>query len=115
MEIELRDGKYSMTPDGLPKLLGETEAAFQRAMLRLTAPRGSFLPLPEYGSRLNTLCRLKPGERNAAAMQYVLEALAPEKRLSVKNVEYRALDNGAAEVYVNLLYGEATAEAVLQF
>ena len=53
--------------------------------MKLTAHGGSF-PLERFGSRLWTLDRLRPAERQAAAEQYVLEALRDEPGLMVEQV-----------------------------
>ena len=80
-----------------------TEELAQRAMMRLAARRGGFYLLPEYGSRLYTLCRLKPSERSAAARQYVVEALSPEPRITVGEVEYLPGNGDSAALRVELI------------
>lgn len=114
MELKLRDGDYVAGPDGTTERVGGTEAAVQRALMRLTARRGGFLPQPDYGSRLYTLGRLKPAQRSAAAVQYVLEALEPETEISVEAVEYLPGADGSAQLRVELACGGEHTGAVLQ-
>lgn len=58
----------------------------------------------------HTLCRLKPGQRAAAAQQFVREALAPETEIAVRSVEYVPGADGEAVVRVALAVGETETE-----
>ena len=71
----LRGGDY--VPDGFGGFvrLQEEEALLERALFKLTCRRGAFPFLPELGSRLRELGRLRPSARNAAARQYAAQAL----------------------------------------
>ena len=74
--------------------------------MKLTARRGGFAVLPEYGSRLLTLLRVKPSERNSAARQIVAEALADEPGLSLDSLELSEPDeSGAIDMVLRFLYG----------
>ena len=44
-------------------------------LFRLSARRGTFVLLPEFGSRMHLLCREKPSARAALARRYAVEAL----------------------------------------
>lgn len=91
---------------GLRRVLGR-EALLERVIFRLTARRGQFPFLEDLGSRLWQLGRVGTAGRQAAAEQYVTEALAEEEGLTVESV---ALDqqDGAARLNVELTYrGEA--------
>lgn len=114
MELKLQDGDYVLDTGGGFRSVSGTDALVQRALMRLTARRGSYLPLPDYGSRLHTLCRLKPGERAAAARAYVLEALAPERGVSLGALEYVPGEDGGAVLKLELLCGGSTAAVSLQ-
>ena len=103
MELKLNGGAYAVSPAGGFQTVTGAEELAQRALMRLSARRGGFLPLPEYGSRLHTLCRLKPGERPAAARQYVIEALSDEPQISVGEVEYQPGADGSAVLRVELI------------
>ena len=76
MELKLVNGDYQ--PDGRGGLEQAEEEILQRALSRLTARRGSFPFLPEFGSRLCLLGAVAPLARETAAERYVTEALAPE-------------------------------------
>lgn len=107
MELKIRDGQYVPGASGALETVDGTDEIVQRALMRLVSRRGGFAPEPEYGSRLHTLCRMKPGQRAAAAQQFVREALAPERELAVRSVEYIPGADGAAVVRVSLAVGEA--------
>ena len=79
MELKLVNGDY--LPDGHGGLRQAEEEILQRALSRLTARRGSFPFLPEFGSRLCLLGAVAPLARETAAERYVTEALAPETAL----------------------------------
>lgn len=94
MELVLRNGDY--VPDGVGGLhrAGGREALLQRVMFRLTARRG-MLPFWEgLGSHLWQMGQLPASQRQAAAKQYVAEALAEEKGLTVENVELTNVSGG---------------------
>ena len=85
MEARIRNGDY--LPDGQGGFLRAEggEALLQRALLRLTARRGRFPFLPDFGSRLYLLGMVAPTVRELAAERYVTEALAMED-LTVEEV-----------------------------
>ena len=91
------------------------EEILQRALSRLTARRGSFPFLPEFGSRLCLLGAVAPLARETAAERYVTEALAPETALKVESVRLREeelvmyLRCMGEERKLRLPLGEATA------
>ena len=84
-------------------------------LLKLTAHRGQFPFGEEFGSRLWTLSQLRPSERQAAAEQYVVEALADEAGLKVDSVAL-AESGGTAKltVCVSVNGTQMTVEAALQ-
>lgn len=110
MELKLQDGRYVFDRSGALQTVEGREELLQRALMRLAARRGSFLPDPEYGSRLYLLGRLKPAQRAAAAKLYAAEALKPETALSVGAVEYVPLEGGSAAVNVELLLDSGAAK-----
>ena len=113
MELKIKDGAYLLNAGGGFQTVSGTEELVQRALMRLAARRGGFLPLPDYGSRLHTLCRLKPSERSAAARQYAVEALAPEPRISVGEVEYLPGAGDSAKIRIELICGGQSVSATL--
>ena len=113
MELKLVNGDYQ--PDGRGGLRQAEEELLQRALSRLTARRGSFPFLPEFGSRLYLLGAAAPSVRELAAERYVTEALAPETALRVESVRLREeelvvyLRCMGEERKLRLPRGEATA------
>ena len=99
MALELRDGDY--VPDGaggLRRVRGR-EALLQRVLFRLTARRGAFPFLEDLGSRLWALGRVPGPERQAAARQYVAEALSGEA-VTVRDVALERDGGGRTAVTV---------------
>jgi hypothetical protein len=86
MELMIRDGDY--VSDGAAGLccVQEQEALLQRVLFRLQARRGMFPFCDTLGSRLWQLGQLSAAARQAAAKQYVAEALAEEQGLRVEHV-----------------------------
>ena len=96
--LMLVNGDYVPQGNGLRSAKGD-EAVLQRMLMKLTARRGQFPFMENFGSRLWTLDRLRPAERQAAAEQYVLEALRDEPGLTVEQVTLRELVRCHAEPY----------------
>jgi hypothetical protein len=104
MELKLRDGDY--VADGLGGLarVDGAQAALHRALFRLTARRGMFPILPDFGSRLWQLGSIPSAKRQSAAMQYVTEALAEESELQVSGVTLSPRSGGALALTVELAW-----------
>lgn len=85
-ELMFRDGDYVSDGKGGLRTVEDEQALLQRVLWKLSVRRGSFLPLPELGSELYRLGRVKPAGRAAAAQQYVTQALADETELTVIGV-----------------------------
>lgn len=86
MELTLRNGDYvSDGAAGLCRVQGK-EALLQRVLFRLSAKRGMFPFWETLGSRLWQLGQVPVAGRQAAAKQYVAEALAEEQGLCVEDV-----------------------------
>ena len=113
MELKLENGQYVTSRSGAPETVRGTEELLQRAKMRLAAKRGSFLPDPEYGSRLHQLGALKPSQRAAAAKLYAAEALQPENGLSVGEVDYLPGPDDSAAVRVEVIYNGTAAELIV--
>ena len=79
MELEIKNGNYLPRQGGGFSTVDGQQETIQRIMMRLQARRGGFYPLPDFGSRLYTLIGMKRSERDAAARQFVYEALEKEK------------------------------------
>ncbi|MBE6932491.1 MAG: hypothetical protein E7464_03795 [Ruminococcaceae bacterium] len=74
MVNKLVSGDYVAQGGGITRMSG-SDAAFANAVFRLQCRRGSFPFLPELGSRLWQLGRLRPGDWEVCARQYCIEAL----------------------------------------
>lgn len=113
MELKLENGDY--VPDGAGGLqcVQSREALLQRVLYKLTARRGQFPFLEDLGSRLWQLGQVSPAKREAAAAQYVAEALSDEPELQVQDV---ALAYGAlgAELTAELSCGDQTLTVQVQ-
>ena len=96
---------------GLVRVSGWDEL-LERVLFKLSVRCGSFALVPELGSKLHLLWREKGESRATAAKQYVAEALADEKGLSVTGMEL-AEKNGFLELRVLLRYENETGEAVV--
>lgn len=106
MELELRNGDYVPNgTGGLNRLEGD-QALLQRVLFRLKAHRGSFPFWDSLGSRLWQLGRLPARERQTAAKQYVVEALAEEPGLQVESAELTQSGDGSGMLTVELTYQE---------
>lgn len=101
MELKLEQGMYAAGPNRRPQTVSGAEETAQRVMMRLTARRGGFAPLPEYGSRLYLLPRLaKPSAYETAARQYIAEALAEETAVEVTEVQCTPVDEQTVRIDV---------------
>ena len=112
--LALVNGDYQPRGNGLRTVTGD-EALLQRILMKLTARRGQFPFGEEFGSRLWTLSQLRPSERQAAAEQYVVEALADETGLKVDGVTLTE-SGGTAKLTVRVSVSgtQLTVEAALQ-
>ena len=103
LELKLLDGEYVPGPQG-PELVSGQEELAQRVLMRLTARRGAFPLLPEYGSRLYALPQVKASQRALAARQYAAEALAEETELVLTDVELLSVSEEGSELRLWLEY-----------
>ena len=86
MELKLTDGNYSARlGGGFVSVSGADELA-QRVEMKLRARRGGFPLMPNFGSRLYSLSTVKPSDREAAARQFVAEALSDEPGLTLEEL-----------------------------
>lgn len=93
MELILQNGDYLPDGKGGFRRAEGAEELLQRVLFRLNARRGSFPFLPRLGSRLYTLTREKPGDRESLARQYAAEALQ-EEQVAVTGVAVTPLEEG---------------------
>lgn len=112
MELKLTDGRYSASGSGGMELVSGYEELMQRVTMKLSARRGGFAAMPDYGSRLHLLYRTKPSDRQEAAKKYVAEALAEESDVTVEDLEVLELGNGALGLRLELMAGGGSAAVV---
>ena len=104
----MKNGCYVAGRYGGVSTVSGQEEKIQRIMMRLAAHRGGFLPMPDYGSRIYTLGGVKPSGRDAAARQFVHEALSEEDGVTVTEVKCSTIGHDSLRVDVALsLYGES--------
>ncbi len=109
MELKLTDGKYIRGEKLGVAQVSEVEELLQRIEMKLKIRRGAFLPLPDYGSRLHLLSTEKPSNRQSAARQYVLEALADEMDVEIASLELVSITEAEARLSLSFTYkGEFT-------
>lgn len=104
MELKLTDGKYMHGNYQCLAQVDEIEELLQRIEMKLRTRRGTFIPLPEYGSKLHLLSQEKPSNRRSAARQYVMEALADETDLEMGSLELVSNTDGDARLSLSFTY-----------
>lgn len=104
MELYLENGDY--VPDGAGGFVTveHGEEMLQRVLTTLQIPEGSYLPMPELGSKLHLLSREKPSDRDVIALQYVVEALQSESQLQVDSVDVGEDEDGAMTLQIGLIW-----------
>ena len=103
MALKLLSGDYVADGCGGLERVEGSQALLQRVLFRLTAHRGQFPFLKTLGSRLWQLGQIPSGQRQAAAEQYVTEALA-EEEVTVERVEMTDNGTGGAELTAELVW-----------
>lgn len=109
MELRIKDGDYVPNGSGGFVTVRGTDRLLQRALLKLTARRGAFPFMEDFGSRLWQLGRVEPAGRRAAAVQYAAEALEGEE-LTVKDVTLEDGGDGVLKLRVILESGDGVHE-----
>ena len=113
MELMLRNGDYVSDGAGALRRAQGREALLQRVLFRLTARRGMFPFLPDLGSDLWRLGRSAPAARQAAAEQYVAQALAAED-VTVDAVTLTDLGDGHMAVRAEMTWDGETLSVTLE-
>lgn len=98
MELKLENGRYVPNTQGSLERVSGKEELLQRIRMKLTARRGGFAAMPDFGSRLYLLGRTRPSERSSVAAQYVAEALADEKGLRLESLRLTDRGDGSADL-----------------
>ncbi len=104
MELRLDEGRYVNGANfGLERVSGVEELK-QRVLMKLTARRGEFVPLPEFGSRLHTLSRVPASRVESEARRFVAEALAGETELSLGGLSFVPNGRGGGQLLLSFSY-----------
>ena len=90
----------------------DAEAAVYRALFRLGARRGAFPLMPELGSRLYSLTRVKPAARVSAARQYIAEAISDEP-VEIGEISVTEDGGGGLKISLGLSAGDVKAQEEL--
>lgn len=114
MELKLSEGRYVPAEAGGLRRVEGTEEKLQRILCRLSARRGGFFPMPDFGSALHTLGSLKPSARAAAARQFVHEALEAEQDVEVLDVDCREAEDGLFLISVEMNIAGDRSEMTLR-
>jgi phage gp46-like protein len=113
MSIHMTDRDYLSDGLGSVASVSGGSALLEDILFRLTARRGGFALLPEFGSRMYLLSREKPSARNAVARQYAAEALADLGDVEVTGAWVKQLE-GRLQVQVELNRQGETLAAELE-
>lgn len=82
MSIPMEQKDYGTDGGSVASVRGGN-ALLSDVLFRLSARRGGFALMPEFGSRMHLLRREKPSVRSALALQYAAEALEELSELAV--------------------------------
>ena len=82
MELLLQHGDHSRNGQGFLQEVDGAQQLVQRAMVRLTVPKGKFVLNPQLGSLLHT-GRTAPAQREQLALEYAQEALLEMPEIQV--------------------------------
>lgn len=111
MEIKISEGRYTAAKYGDFEYVSGIDEIRQRVEMKLSTKKGSFLPLPQYGSRLYQLSSIKPSKRESAARQFVCQALADEKNIDLLSLKIIYEDREKAMLELVFQYkGESSFE-----
>ena len=103
MSLLLQDRDYADDGNGGVAVIQDGDELLGEALFRLTVRRDSFPFLPDLGSRMHLLRRVKPSERESLALQYAVEALEDLAEVTVTGASVRQED-GEFWVSVELLW-----------
>lgn len=104
MALKLKNGDYVADGCGGLERVEGTQALLQRVLFRLKSHRGQFPFLETLGSRLWQLGQVSGGQRQAAAEQYVAEALAEEPGVHVERVTIADSGSGGVTLTAELTW-----------
>ena len=103
MSLLLQNRDYAPDGNGGVAVVQDGDELLGEVLFRLAVRRGSFPVLPDLGSRMHLLRRVKPSERESLALQYAVEALEELTEVTVTGASVRQ-ESGALQVSVELLW-----------
>ena len=106
MELKLENGRYVYAQQGRLQQVDGLDELGQRIVMKLTARRGGFSAMPEYGSQLYRLGRTKASERESVAARYVMEALADEPDAQLRELSLTEQPDGSALLELSFSVGD---------
>ena len=112
MALKIIDGRYALSDRGETVSVTGDDEITERILFKLKVRRGSFLPIPNLGSRLYLLPKEKRADMENAARGYITQALAEETEVTVTNVTAQYEKDGIL-LSLTVNYGEADREISL--
>lgn len=112
MELKIVDGRYVPGENSALERVSGIEELRQRILMKLTARRGEYFPMEEFGSKLHTLSRLRPSQVESEARRFVAQALAGEEGLILQELSFTPEDKGGGRLLLSFSYGGDKALAV---
>lgn len=103
MDTKLTDRDQAVSPAGLPFAVTGREELLQRVLIRLSVPRGRFLPDPELGSRLYRMPRGTEEQMESYARFAIGEALFGLDWAELTDLQVRA-EPGGERVYLDCAF-----------
>lgn len=111
MDTLLSQGDHKRNGQGFLTPISGAQEAIQRAMIRLSVPKGSFAPNPKLGSRLFLLGKAPERQTEELALEYAKEALLEEEQVQATAVRQTERSQGSMELEIMLSYlGEDSEE-----
>lgn len=112
MALKIIDGKYALNDRGDTVSVTGDDEITERILFKLRVRRGSFLPIPNLGSRLYLLPKEKRADMENAARGYITQALAEETDVTVSDVTAQYEKDGVL-LCITLNYGGTAREISL--
>ena len=103
MSLLLQGGDYADDGNGGVAVIQDGDELLGEVLFRLAARQESFPFLPELGSRMHLLRRVKPWSRQNLVLQYAVEALEGLTEVTVTGASVQQED-GVFRVSVELLW-----------
>lgn len=101
MDTALKNGDFYLGTTGKPMAISGMKEMLQRALIRLTVKKGSFIYDKNLGSNLYTLKATSGNIKNKATL-IVKEALADMTEITVDDITFKLI-NGGENLNINVL------------